>query len=127
MPELELEESSRHPSRALRSVAPVTETRLETDARQWMDAIRSELDAYYGLVKEWATSEPDIVLQEISAISARLTEVRAQLNRDNGQRANRLRISEIDPLIEQLEFQFKVHSRIQAVREMDFRMSGGGI
>lgn len=117
MPEFDLE--SARPRRAPEPVLAVV-----ADGG-WLDQLRAEFDGYYARLKTFSSLEPDEVMAEVSAVAARLTEVRATLLRDRGQRANRLRLDEVDPLLEQLDFQFKVHSRIQATREMDFRMSGG--
>lgn len=97
----------------------------EASSREYIEILREEFDGYYQIIKSWESAEPDVVLQQASGISARLTEVRAMLLRDRSQRANRLRIDEVDPLLEQLEFQFRLHSRLHAIREHDFKLAGG--
>jgi len=96
-----------------------------SEARSWIPAVRAELDGYYALAEKWASEEPEVVMEQISAIGARLTTLRAQATRSTSQRASRFRIDELDPLIASLEFQFKVASRRQAIREFDFKLAGG--
>lgn len=125
MPEFELTEPSQRQAPALLRAIEPGETRAESDTRSLIEALRSELDGYYAMARKWAHLEPDVVLMELSAITARLTEVRAHLNRDNGQRANRLRISEIDPLLEECDRQFKIHSRLIAMHQLDWEVARG--
>lgn len=87
----------------------------------------AELDLYYEAVKTFADDEPDLVLQQIAAFSGRLTEIRARLNRSGSANANQLRIKEIDPLLSHLDFQFRIASRRLSSRDMEFRLSGGGV
>lgn len=90
-----------------------------------VSVVREELLGYYAIVKGFSNADPDEVLSDLSAIGARLVELRALSWRDGGQKASKLRTTEIEPLLDQLEFQFRVASRRQAIREMDFRLSGG--
>jgi uncharacterized small protein (DUF1192 family) len=87
--------------------------------------VRAELDQYHAEILNYAQMEPDQVMISVSGISARLTGIRAEISRTGTQWANRLRTSEIDPLLAQLDFQFRVHSRLLSVRELDQRMAGG--
>lgn len=105
-----------------RATGPVL---VNQDERQWIALLRQELDEYYEMIKIFHTSEPDQVLLQVSGISARLTEMRAILMRSGGQRANKFRTSEVDPLLDQLKLQAQLHSRLIAVRDLDFRLSGG--
>jgi hypothetical protein len=86
---------------------------------------RSELDRYYAEILSYQGMEPDQVMISVSGISARLTGIRAQLCRSPSQRANRLRTSEVDPLLEQLDLQFRIHSRLLAMRQFDFEVTRG--
>lgn len=89
------------------------------------DPLRDELSGYYERLKKFRDTEPDSVLIEISGISARLTEMRAVLQRQGNANANSLRTKEVDPLIEALDFQFKIHSRLLSVRQLDWEMTRG--
>lgn len=98
---------------------------VPNDERGALQAYREELDVYYRTLRSYEGFEPDLVLASISGIAARLTEMRADLHRSGSARAKAFRCNEVDPLIESLDFQFKVHSRLQAIREFDLRMTGG--
>lgn len=140
MAELQLEEVQRrrHPSNE-NAAAPVVPSNafsgevsvtglalMETDdVRAWLEGLKEELDVYYAMGKKWAESEPDVVMGEISSIVARLVEIRAHLFRDNSARANKLRLNEIDPLLDKLELQFKIHSRQVSVRKFDWDVVRG--
>lgn len=86
---------------------------------------RGELDTYYEQIKGFRDQEPDSVLVIISGISARLTGMRADLQRQGSASANSLRTKEVDPLIDALDFQFKIHSRLLSVRQLDWEMTRG--
>lgn len=127
MAEFELGESGR---REAADPPEVPEHRpTGTDVPSVVQAYSLELNHYYGRIKEFETSDPEDVLRELSGISARLTEMRANCQRLAGQSrgsvADRIRTKEIDPLLEECDRQFKLHSRLQAIREFDLRMAGG--
>ena len=96
-----------------------------TSVRAWLEGLKEELDIYYTMGRGWANAEPDIVMNEISAIVARLVEMRAHLQRDNGARSQKLRLTEVDPRLDKLELQFKIHSRQVAVRKFDWDVVRG--
>lgn len=89
--------------------------------------IRGELDAYFRSMQRFGDLEPDQILMVLSSYSARIGELRLQLIRRDTRRSNALRCKEIDPFIEECDRQFKIWSRIVAIREMDFRLSGGQV
>jgi hypothetical protein len=53
--------------------------------------------------------------------------MRAQLQRSNTQRSTALRSREVDPLRDELDLQFKIHSRRIALMEWEARLAGGAI
>src|SRR4051812_5429955 len=81
----------------------------------------AELDDMRQRIIAFATSDPADVLGDLSAISGRLAEMRAQLYRDNSQRCQALRTREVDPLREECELQFKIHSRRIALLEWELK------
>jgi hypothetical protein len=68
---------------------------------------------------------PADVFQTCSAISARMAELRNQMFRRTDRAAQAFRTKEIEPLLDEVERQFKYHSRLQATREMEARLTGG--
>lgn len=89
--------------------------------------VESELDDMRKQVREFPNLDPSDVLMVISGVAGRLAEIRAWLYRDNSQRCTQIRTREVDPLREDLDLQFKLHSRRIALMEWELRMSGGGI
>lgn len=99
--------------------------RVNGEEREFVAGYANELDDYYKQILLFQGMEPDQVLLVVSGISARLVAIRAELVRSGSQRANRLRTTEIDPLIEHLKLQFQLHSRLIAVRQLDWELSKG--
>jgi hypothetical protein len=131
--ELELKEASRNGHAP--SAAPVsTEERLQPGAAapqnrpQPVDNIakmRVEIDGYHRQLRGLNAMDTVEILQTLSAISARVSELRVQMNRRPDRMATALRTKELDPLHEEVERQFKFHSRLLSVREMEARTAGG--
>lgn len=121
---------SRHPSQStedtfertgLRAVSRVP-TSVERDI---FDRYRTEIDQYCQEMALYRDMDLSEVLVSISGTTARLAAIRIELQRMGSQKANRLRTSEVDPLLDALELQFKIHSRRQAVLQMEFEMTRG--
>lgn len=89
------------------------------------ERLQHELDGYHVRLKAFQGMPPASVLLELSGIGARCTELRKDLQRAGGRDADALRTKELDPLIAQLEFQFKIHSRLLTSNQLDWQMSGG--
>lgn len=92
-----------------------------------IDVWRTELDDYYGEMQGFGNMDPVEVFLRLSAYSARASEIRSQIVRSENRRHLSFRTQEIDPFIDECDRQFKLHSRIQATREMEFKMSGGAV
>lgn len=84
--------------------------------------IRDEIDDYFIGLKRLNALPTEEVFAFLSGVSARLVEIRVQCWRSESRRLNALRTREIDPLIEEIDRQFKIHSRIQAVRTFELDM-----
>lgn len=102
-----------------------TQPSLKSTEQTIVEQLRDEIDGYYIQLKTLTHLPPEEVFSVISAISARLTEIRGHLWRSESRRFAALRSREVDPLIEECDRQFKLHSRQQAVRQMDFELSKG--
>jgi hypothetical protein len=130
VPQFELEETGRSagpmPEGPTVPPTPATGSMIAStrDERSWLAGLRAELTQYYAAVRAYDSWEPDQVLLSISGIGGRLIEMRADCIRDGGARATALRTKEIDPLLDHLDFQFKIHSRIVSIREFDLKLAG---
>lgn len=86
---------------------------------------KAEIATYYHSMKTLSDMDPTDCFIHLSQYSARASEMRSQLVFNEGKREATFRIKIIDPFIEECDRQFKIHSRIQAIREMDARLAGG--
>jgi hypothetical protein len=69
--------------------------------------------------------EPDQVMHRSSALTARAAELLIQLHRAEGKREwSRIRTMQIQPLLAELDRQFKIASRLLEVRKQDLFESG---
>lgn len=96
----------------------------ETTGSGWVKMIRKEIDGYYEEMKGFQNEYPEDIFLKLSSWTARMSEVRGRLTRSSKPAANRMRIDEVDPFINECDRQFKIHSRRQAVQEMDFKLVG---
>lgn len=111
------------PDRPVEGIAPA---RPGSDESQRIVAYKAELDQFRAWVVGFAELDPSEILGRISGIAGRVAEIRAELLRVNTPRYARLRTTEVDPLRDDLDFQFKLISRRIAVLEWEWRVSGGG-
>lgn len=88
---------------------------------------QAELSEFYAKVADFHRQDSAAVLRTISGIAGRCTEIRADLHRSGSARANKFRTSEVDPLLDALDLQFKIHSRLISVNQLDWDMSKGGM
>lgn len=91
------------------------------------DQLQEEIDEYYSQLTDLHSLPPTEVFQRLSSMAARVAEIRNFLVRQEARRPTALRTKCVDPLLEQIEFQFRLHSRIHSVRDMEFRLSGGQV
>lgn len=89
------------------------------DVRSELDRIQSHLHALYAM-------EPDMAMRVLSAYSSRLTEIARLLFRIEitDRQYARLRTMDCVPLIEEVDRQFKQHSRMLEARAQDLSMEG---
>ena len=111
--------------RRVESVPPMEQERSR--ARDAVARYQDEIDTYFGILQRLNSMDPVQVFQQLSSICARVSEMRTRLMRSETRRETSFRTREIDPLLEELDRQFRIHSRIQAVREMDLRLTAGQI
>lgn len=105
----------------LEQVENTASTREVDLVRAW----RSELDSYFARMKDFSVIEPDEVFRELSAMSARVSEIRGYLVRSQTRLANTFRTQEIDFFLQECDRQFKLYSRIMAIRTLDWEISRG--
>jgi hypothetical protein len=91
------------------------------------EEVEEELDGILVAVRTFWMKEPDQVMREISAYSARLTELAVQLARvEYRQREyTKLRTMQVERLLAELERQYKIASRSVEVRRQDLELLRG--
>jgi len=92
-----------------------------------IDSVRKEVDDAFADMKTFHNMEPDEVMRMCGGHSARLSEIRVQINRIEviARQWKPIREREIEPAIDELKQQYLIASRLHSVRELDFKMQGG--
>lgn len=93
-----------------------------------IDDVRSEIDDAWGDIREFYQEEPDDVMRMCSGHMARLGEISKDIRRieSSAPALKRLRAQELEHTIDELWKQYQIASRLQSVREMDWKMTAGG-
>lgn len=95
-------------------------------SRSNVDAWRDELDGFLSMMQQWSQIDPGTVMMQISSIAARLIEIRSNVVRSENRTLQAFRTKELDPLLDQVEFQFKIHSRRVSSMSLEWDMAKGG-
>lgn len=92
-----------------------------------VDDLRIELDAYYSEIHKFENYDLVTIFQRLAAISGRASEMRSVLTRNESRRGASFRTKEVEPFIDELDRQYRLWSRVQSVRDFEFKLSGGGM
>lgn len=108
-------------------VVPVAIAQLARGALGSKDEVLAEIDAMTDAIRDFWAQAPDRVMVACAAYSARATEMSVLLHRIEGVDRNfrQVRTLEVRPLIEELERQFRVASRLIEMRRQDIETSRG--
>lgn len=91
--------------------------------RDEVDVWRNELDEYYSVFRAFPTMSHDEILVRLASYSARASEIRSTLVRNENRAYTAFRTKEIDPFLTECDRQFKIWSRILSVRSFEFELS----
>lgn len=93
--------------------------------QNFIDKTRDEIDSYYSMIEQFPKKEPGMILQDLAVISGRVSEIRTKITRieSSNRKLQQLRTKEIDPLLEEVDRQYKIWSRIISVRQQEFDMA----
>lgn len=88
---------------------------------------RQEIIDYHKEMYDFHKNEDDVstILVKISAMSARVSWIRAIIIKSTIPYYNRLRIDHIDPCLTAIDMQFKIWSRYDSVRKNEYDISKG--
>lgn len=88
------------------------------------EKVEEEIDLMLRTVRGFWEMEPDQVAKAIQALSARCTELCVHLHRLEGRREWRqVRTQQVERLLAELDRQWKLASRLIAVRQQDWEMT----
>lgn len=103
----------------------LTEVSQRVHRRNGLESLRDELDDYFAIMQKFESMDPTEVMFALSAMSARASEMRFHVVRQDNRMANSFRTKEVEPFLEECERQFKIHSRIATLRALEWDMSKG--
>lgn len=83
--------------------------------------IEGELDGILLTIRDFWTQEPDQVMQQVAAITARCTELEVLLHRVEARdrQFKQIRTMQVQKILDELDRQFKIASRLVEVRRQD--------
>jgi hypothetical protein len=90
--------------------------------------VRQEVDDAFADMKTFLSRNPDEIMRIARGHSARLSELRVRIMRceDSTPQWRSVRQREIEPCLEELREQYACASRLESVRELDWKMESGG-
>lgn len=90
------------------------------------DEVRTELDRIQSVLHRLYTMEPDLAMRHLNAFSTRLTELFRLLFRleIRDRTYTKIRTMDVVPLLEEVDRQFKNHSRLLEARRQDMALEG---
>lgn len=89
------------------------------------DEIERELDLIAAAVRAFHQRQPDQVMREIAAYSARLTELSVLLHRvegTQGRQYTRIRTQQVERFLAELDRQYRIASRMVEVQRQDLEL-----
>lgn len=100
---------------------------LEEEELPSKEDVEAEIDRMLRLVRSFWKMEPDEVMRASSALSARCSELYVNLHRVEGKDRTyrQVRTQHVVPLLDELDRQFKTHSRMVEIRKQDLEMLRG--
>ena len=118
MPEFEVEGSQE--DGFVDQLVPEVAQQLSWGALISREHVESEIDTMLTTIRSFWRREPDEVMQLISAMSARCTELAVHLHRLEGIRQWRqIRTQQVERLLAEMDRQWKTASRLIEVRRQD--------
>jgi len=91
------------------------------------EEIQAELDGIAMAARAFSLKQPDQVMREVAAYSARLTELSMLLHRVEALERQyvRVRTQQVELWLKELDRQFKIASRLVEVNRQDIALLGG--
>lgn len=109
-------------------IAPRDTTEVNDIVGASIDDVRQEVDDAFADLQEAHKMDPDELMRIAGGHTARLSYIRVRIMRIEDFRPEwrSVRVREIEPCIEELERQWRNGSRLESVRELDWKIESGG-
>jgi len=104
---------------------PVRSNPQPTTVRTKLTEFEDEIDGYYDIMVEFKDMDSGEILEALSAFTARASQIRANLIRQDNRSVQAFRTKQLDPFIDECERQFKVWSRYISVRQFEWESTRG--
>lgn len=104
---------------------PFDEPRPRAGDQDLVAGMQAELDQCFATMRDFDASDIVDIFIRLAAFSARASELRTRIVRVDNRRLNAFRTRELDPFLDEVDRQFKVWSRIQAVHQMEVDLTRG--
>lgn len=96
------------------------------DAETFVSTSREEINTYFKEIAKFKDSKDlEDILVKIASYSARASFMAAQASKSNSPVVSKFLDTELDGFLNEVQFQFKVWSRIQSVMQYEFELSKG--
>jgi hypothetical protein len=90
--------------------------------RESLEQWRSELDEFYNRMNRFAEDE-DEIFRNLSAMSARMSQIRTEVVRKENRALQVFRTQEIDPFLKECDRQFKFWSRVLTFSQHEWEVT----
>jgi hypothetical protein len=85
--------------------------------------VLAEIQRIQAAIRTWHAKEPDQVMREASAYSARLTELRGELMEAQARDRQYTRLAtQVNYTVDEIDRQYKLHSRMVELRRQDLEL-----
>lgn len=99
-------------------VAPIRRRAGREDLEAW----RGELDEFFEIMNDFGNNE-DSIFHDLSAMSARASQIRTLVVRAENKALQVFRTQEIDPFLKECDRQFKFWSRVLTVSQHEWEIT----
>lgn len=103
----------------------VESTNSSKESRSQLDEFREELGEYIAEMRSWSPSQGSEVMGYLASMNARAAQMRHWLHSQQNRSAHMFRQNELQDFLDTCDFQFRVYSRIQSVKQSEITMSRG--
>lgn len=90
-----------------------------------IEEFRDELEDYIGEMRNWSPAQGTDVMGYLASMNARAAQMRHWLHGQQNRSAQMFRQNELQDFLDTCEFQFRVYSRIQSVKQSELSLSRG--